>query len=138
MDVFNYLGLIWDHYLVPIPDVTYTFTSIWSSRLPQLPNLSTPCIIATPRDHPLFKSTKQKQISIPNKDCQAVVRQWSGSGQAVIRQWSGSCQAVIRQSPVLNKVIIEKSWYEIFTEQELRFGLELDQLALLKKKLHRL
>ena len=53
-------------------------------------------------------------------------------------QSSGSCQAVIRQSPVLNKVIIEKSWYEIFTEQELRFGLELDQLALLKKKLDRL
>ena len=53
-------------------------------------------------------------------------------------QSSGSCQAVVRQSPVLNKVIIEKSWYEIFTEQELRFGLELDQLALLKKKLDRL
>ena len=28
----------------------------------------------------------------------------------------------------------EVPWWEIFMEQELRFGLDLDQLALLKKK----
>ena len=54
--------------------------------------------------------------------------------------WEG---AVVRESHLEKKKVLNISWpncyrkvlrWEIFMEQELRFGLDLDQLAILKKK----